>query len=72
MYLDKFKYRFLSRLILGFFCRPSPQLSILDMILADCKQLPNFPALRKSTLCKWCRKMVHCVNGAESVSTILW
>ena len=53
-------YALLSYLILSFFLRPSSQLPTLDMILAECKQLPNFAVMSKSTLSKWSRKLGFC------------
>ena len=49
-YLDNFEQRYLSPLILRLFCRPSPQLLSLDMILAECKQFLDFLVMSKSIL----------------------
>ena len=47
-----------------FFSRPSAQLLTLDMIKAECRQLPDFPVINKSTLRKWCEKPEFCYEQA--------
>ena len=51
----------LSCLILGCLYRPPPQLPKLDMILAECKQLPHFQL--------WWRR--QSVNGAERLDFVI-
>ena len=55
IYIDYFKQRSLSCLILGFSRRSLPQVPILEMTLAGCKQLPDVLVTTKSTPHKWCR-----------------
>ena len=59
-YFDNFEQRPSSRLMLSVFGRPSPQLPILDMILAECKQLPEFAVMSKSILRNCCKKLGFC------------
>ena len=37
------------------------------MTLAECKQLAEFPVLRKNTLRKWCRNLSLCMSSAMQV-----
>ena len=37
------------------FGRPSPKLLTVDMVLAECKQLTDFPVMSKTTLGKLCK-----------------
>ena len=64
IYLGGFERRSLSRKILNFFRRPSPQLTTFDMTLAELKQLKEFPVMSKNTLCKWSRKIRFCISDA--------
>ena len=54
IYLQDFDQRSLSCLIIQFFYKTW---IFIDMILAECKQLPNFPVMSMSTMHKWCRKL---------------
>ena len=56
IYPGRFEKRLFSCLILSFSSRPSPQLSTLNDILAECKELADFPVMRKSTLSKGYKK----------------
>lgn len=53
---DNFEQRALSRLILGFYLKPTSALPIIDKILANCNGIPGFPNLSKRTLHKCCVK----------------
>ena len=57
--------RFLSRKILSLFRRPSTQVLTLGIKLEECKQLPDFPVMPKSTLRNWCRKLEFCYKRGQ-------
>ena len=55
--LDDFDKTALSRLILGYYLRPQPEIPTLAKIHTDALKMPGFPAMSIATLFRWVEKL---------------
>ena len=55
--LDDFNKTALSRLILGYYLKPQPEIPTLAKIHTDALKMPGFPAMSIATLSRWVTKL---------------
>ena len=55
--LDDFDKTALSRLILGYYLKPQPEIPTLAKIHTDALKIPGFPAMSIATLSRWVKKL---------------
>ena len=55
--LDDFDKTALSRLILGYYLKPQPEIPTLAKIHTDALKMPGFPAMSIATLSRWVKKL---------------
>ena len=53
------------------FCRSPPSIPTLDMILAECKQLPGFPIVSKNILRKWCKNLNLAIKKCRCINNLM-